>query len=101
MKIHDREEMIGKVDEWSRSSMSIRAFAQTLGISKSSFEYWVRKVRGTTKPLDDSPEFIEMLQSTPIKVPSPEAKAKPQPDHLTNPQIVLTFPNGLCLKIYG
>jgi transposase-like protein len=99
MKIHAREEMIGKVDEWSRSSMSIRAFAQTLGISKSSFEYWVRKVRETTRPLDDSPAFIEMLQSTPIKVPPPEAK--PQPGHLSNPQIVLTFPNGLCLKIYG
>jgi hypothetical protein len=99
MTIHDREEMIGKVEEWSRSSMSIRAFSQTLGISKSSFEYWVRKVRGTTRPLDDSPAFIEMLPSTPIKVPPPGAK--PQPGHLANPQIVLTFPSGLCLKIYG
>jgi len=99
MTIHDREAMIGKVDEWSRSSMSIRAFAQTLGISKSSFEYWVRKVRGTTRQLDVSPTFIEMLQPTPIKVPPPEAK--PQSGPLANPQIVLTFPSGLCLKIYG
>ena len=99
MTIHDREAMIGKVDEWSRSSMSIRAFAQTLGISKSSFEYWVRKVRGTTRLLDDSPSFIEMLQSTPIKVPPPEANS--QSGHLANHQIVLTFPSGLCLKIYG
>ena len=95
----DRDEMLRRVDEWSRSSMSIGAFAQTLGISKSSFEYWVRKVKETTRLPNNSPAFIEMLQSTPIKVPPPEAKS--QSGHLANHQIVLTFPSGLCLKIYG
>ena len=95
----DMEEMISRVEQWKRSSMSAGAFAQTLGISKSSFVYWVRKVRESTQPLDNSPAFIEIQPSAPIKV-SP-SQAISQSGHLANPQIVLTFPSGLSLKIYG
>ena len=93
-----RSEMIARVDEWRQSSMSVETFAQVMGISKSTFKYWVRKVRNKAKPADAFPEFIEMRQSVPTK-PIPEAKAKT--DILAKPQIVLTFPSGLCLKIYG
>ena len=93
-----REDMIARVDEWRQSSMSAETFAQASGISKSTFKYWVRKVRDKSKPAEALPEFIEMRQSVPTK-PLPEAKAKT--DILAKPQIVLTFPSGLCLKIYG
>jgi len=93
-----KEDMIARVDEWRQSSISLETFAQASGISKSTFEYWVRKVRDKTKPADAFPEFIEMRQSVPTK-PIPEAKVKT--DILAKPQIVLTFPSGLCLKIYG
>ena len=92
------EEMIARVDEWRRSSMSVETFAQASGISKSTFNYWVRKLRDKAKPANAFPGFIEMRQSVPAK-PLPEAKAKS--DILVQPQIVLTFPSGLCLKIYG
>lgn len=93
-----REEMIARVNQCRRSSMSVETFAQASGISKSTFKYWVRKVRDKAKPADTFPGFIEMRQSVPTK-PLPEAKAKS--DILAKPQIVLTFPSGLCLKIYG
>jgi len=90
--------MIARVDEWRQSSMSVETFAQASGISKSTFKYWVRKLRDKAKPADAFPGFIEMQQSVPTK-PLPGAKAKS--DILAKPQIVLTFPSGLCLKIYG
>ena len=93
-----REEMIARVDEWRQSSMSVENFAQASGISKSTLKYWVRKLRDKAKPTDAFPEFIEMRQSVPAK-PFPEANSKS--DILAKPQIVLTFPSGLCLKIYG
>jgi len=93
-----REEMIARINEWRRSSMSLETFAQESGISKSTFKYWVRKVRDKAKPADAFPGFIEMRQTVPTK-PVPEAKTKT--DILAKPQIVLTFPSGLCLKIYG
>lgn len=93
-----RAEMIAKVDEWRRSSMSVETFAQVSGISKSTFKYWVRKVWDKAKPADAFPEFIEMQQSVPTK---PLAESKAKTDILSKPQIVLTFPSGLCLKIYG
>jgi len=98
MSRQNREEMIARVDEWQRSSMSAGAFAQALGISKSTFVYWIRKVRDTAKPVDAYPGFIEMRQSVPTNQ-FPEAKAPSE--ILAKPQIVLTFPSGLCLKIYG
>jgi transposase-like protein len=98
MSRQNREEMIARVDEWRRSSMSVETFARASGIPKSTFKYWIRKLRDKTKPADAFPGFIEMRQLVPAK-PLPEAKAKT--DILAKPQIVLTFPSGLCLKIYG
>jgi len=96
MKRQKRAEMIKKVDEWRQSSMSVETFAKTSGIPKSTFNYWVRKVRDKAKPADAFPGFIEMQQSVPIK-PIPEAKTKT--DILAKSQIVSTFPSRLCLKM--
>lgn len=98
MSRQNRVEMIARVGEWQRSSMSAGAFAHSLGISKSTFQYWIRKVRETARTPDDTPGFIEMRSSV---FPKPLADAKAQPEISASPQIVLTFPSGLCLKIYG
>ena len=98
MSRQNRDEMIARVGEWQRSSMSASAFAHTLGISKTTFDYWVRKVRETARSSDEARAFIEIQPSV---LPNPLVEAKTQGEISANPQIVLTFPSGLCLKIYG
>jgi len=98
MSRQNREEMIARVDEWQRSSMSAGAFARKFGFSKSTLVYWIRKVRDTAKSADDCHRFIEMRPSV---LSNPLVEAKAQSEILANPQMVLTFPSGLCLKIYG
>jgi len=98
MSRQNRVEMIARVGDWQRSSMSAGAFAQSLGISKSTFQYWIRKVRETSRISDDTPGFIEIRSSV---FPKPLAEVKSPREISANPQIVLTFPSGLCLKIFG
>jgi transposase-like protein len=98
MSRQNRDEMIARVGEWQRSSMSASAFAQTLGISKTTFAYWIRKVRETSRTSDNTPAFIEIQPSV---LPKPLVEVKVQPVISASPQIVLTFPSGLCVKIFG
>ena len=98
MSRQNRVEMITRVGEWQRSSMSAGAFAQSLGISKSTFQYWIRKVRETARISDDTPGFIEIRSSV---FPKPLREAKAQSEISASPQVVLTFPSGLCVKIFG
>ena len=98
MSRQNRLEMIARVGDWQRSSMSSGAFAQSLGISKSTFQYWIRKVRETARISDDTPEFIEIRSSV---FPKPLAEVKSQREISASPQIVLTFPSGLVVKIFG
>jgi transposase-like protein len=86
------------VEEWRQSGMTKGSFAQSRGIFQGTLEYWIRKVRETGKShQDDTPEFIELCSA-----PKTEKVDTPlQLESLVNPQIVLTFPSGLCLKIYG
>ena len=95
-----KAEMIASVADWKRSSMTKGAYAQSVGISMSKFEYWVRKVRETGLPADDFPGFVEMR---PMSRPTlfPEVGKPPVELPTPRPQAVLTFPGGLCLKIYG
>jgi len=99
-----KAEMFAKVAEWERSSMSIVAFARTVGISERKFYYWVKKARGTAMSADDNPGFIEigqLVKPDQLVKPAPLREVEIQPVKLPNPQIELIFPGGLCVKIYG
>lgn len=98
MPRQNREEMIARVVEWQGSSMSASAFAQTLGISKTTFDYWIRKVREASRTSDCTASFIEIQPSV---LPKPLVEAKVQQEISASPQMVLTFPSGLCVKIFG
>lgn len=95
-----KAKMFASVAGWKLSSMTKGAYAQSMGISKSKFEYWVRKVHETAISSDDYPEFVEICQK---KKPTPLPEVETSPGELPMPgaQVVLTFPSGLCLKIYG
>jgi hypothetical protein len=92
MKKGKNEKMFAHVNEWKESGLSIRAYAKTIGFSKSKFEYWVRKVKAVNDvgAETNSVAFVE--------VPS---LPKVQPRNFNEPKVVLTFPNGVSLTIYS
>jgi len=95
MKTSKSVAMFAKVDEWKESGQSTREFASSIGLSKSTFEYWVCKRR---KSLSNSPAFVEL--SPLVK---PELSIEANSKHLlinSQPQIVFTFPSGMCIKVY-
>ena len=88
--------MFARVDEWEKSGKTMREFASGIGLSKSCFEYWVRKKRNLT---DSSLKFVELIPSdSPIVDIVPTSKTSKS---TTQAQIVFTFPGGLCVKVYG
>ncbi|HSO85596.1 MAG TPA: hypothetical protein VLQ91_03530 [Draconibacterium sp.] len=100
MILHEKKaEMFASVERWKQSSMTKGRYAQSVGISKSKFEYWVRKVRETGLSADDFPGFVEIGRQSKAR-PLPEV-VEPCSGNIPLPQVVLNFPGGLCLKIYG
>ena len=88
--------MFARVDEWKKSGNTMRAFASDIGLSRSCFEYWVRKKRDLT---GGSPQFMELIPSgKPLVGIQQIIKSN---DTSTQAQIVFTFPGGLCVKVYG
>lgn len=96
MKTPKSAAMFVKVDEWKKSGQSLREFASAMGLSKSAFEYWVRKKRQSSGNL---PAFVELSPLVKPKV-SIEASSK-NPVHDSQAQIVFTFPGGMCIKVYA
>ena len=88
--------MFAKVDEWKNSGQTLREFASTLGLSKSAFEYWVRKKRQSS---GNSPAFVELSPLVKARVITEATSKHPESD--AQAQIVFTFPGGMCIKVYG
>ena len=91
--------MIALVNDWKQSGMSIKTYANNAGISKAKFGYWVRKEKADSITKQQYPQFIEvgsMAENLHLC-----KDAAPQIVIHAKPQIELTFPSGLCLKIYG
>jgi hypothetical protein len=88
--------MFARVDEWKKSGKTMREFAFGIGLSKSCFEYWIRKKRDLTL---GSAQFVELVPtSKPIVGHGQQPETK---DIANQAQIVFTFPSGLCVKVYG
>jgi hypothetical protein len=91
--ISKESEMISMVELWKQSNQTKKDFAMEHGISYDSFRYWAHKLcpeesirRTCYKDQDFS--FIELNQE----------EFKQASSRL--PQIELTLPNGIQLKIY-
>ena len=89
---------LGKVEEWKSSGLSIGAFAKKNGFSKTGFDYWVKKSR----KLNDikSVSFVELEPAV-----KPRELIEVSSEHRApaseQAQIVITFPGGMSVKIYG
>jgi hypothetical protein len=98
MAKNNSEIMEAHVNDWMNSGLTIRDFAHKIGVTKGKFSYWVSKVKASNNIPKQFPQFIDLGSVTDnmkLEDNSPQ-KASPQ-----NPQIALTFPSGLVLKIYG
>jgi hypothetical protein len=96
MKTSKSAEMFVKVDEWKNSGQTLREFASVMGLSKSAFEYWVRKKRQSS---GNSPAFVELSPLVKPKMSAEATSKHPGPD--SHAQIVITFPGGMCVKVYS
>jgi hypothetical protein len=82
-----KEKMFTLVDQWRKSGLTRKVFAQQHGITDSSFEYWCRKRDNKmVKGLVSHPGFVEL---------SPAVCEKP-----AVPRIELLLSDGLLVKIY-
>jgi hypothetical protein len=88
--------MFGRVDEWKKSGRTMHEFASSIGLSRSCFEYWVRKKRALS---ESSPHFVELIPSA--KQFSGIEQPLTTNESMTQAQLVFTFPGGLCVKVYG
>jgi hypothetical protein len=89
---------LGKVEEWKSSGLSIGAFAKKNGFSKTGFDYWVKKSR----KLNDikSVSFVELEPAVkPREIIEVSSELREPASHQA--QIVITFPGGMSVKIYG
>jgi len=69
-------------------------YAKHTGISSSKLQYWIRKFNAQEAGENTNLKFINLSS---FDTADHYSKAlEPQ----SNPQITLTFPNGMCLKIY-
>jgi len=57
MKTTKSAAMFAKVEAWKNSGETAREFASSIGLSKSTFSYWVSKRR---KSLSNHPSFVEL-----------------------------------------
>lgn len=91
--ITKESEMISMVELWKQSNQTKKDFAMKQGISYDSFRYWTHKLCPEesirrTRYKDQEFSFIELTQEN-LKSESSRT-----------PQIELTLPNGIQLKIY-
>jgi len=91
------EIMMTHANEWISSGISLRDFAQNIGVTKGKLEYWVRKVKNSDDSNVQGSQFIDISNLTEnIKTTNEESQLSKS----ATPQIVLTLPSGLVLKIY-
>lgn len=88
-----QSQMISMVELWKQSGKTKKDFAEENGLSYHSLKYWIFKLYHqdrirTSEHRNQDFSFIELNQE--------EFK----PESSRTPQIELTLPNGIQLKIY-
>jgi hypothetical protein len=90
-----QEIMFAHVKSWQSKDMTKKAFAQSIGVTKDKFDYWLKKYMKLHGAENSSPAFIQL--EPPIAKPKPGPKAS-VPSKL---EMELSLPSGICLKIYS
>jgi hypothetical protein len=104
--------MLEHVAIQQRSGKTIANYAKQIGVSRYKMQYWVRKYKTRKKTQkiesDSSLKFIDLAsfglsdQSVDSESPTESSATTEVPSMQDErfPQMTLTFPNGMSLKIY-
>jgi hypothetical protein len=88
-----KETMFLLVDQWRKSGLSRKIFAQQHGITDSSFEYWCRKRDNKIKNRPAiAPDFVEIFQNS-------ESKPKTF-EQAPQTKVEIELPGGIRIKFY-
>ncbi len=91
------QEMFQHVAHWRESGLTTVEYAKQIGVTNSKLRYWIQKLenKGTSKETDFN--FIDLGRFD----ENPDITSNRTDSELgRHPQITLSFPSGLCLKIY-
>lgn len=90
MVMDKKSKMFAMVAQWRESGLTRTVFAHQCGIGVASFDYWCKKQYNEVVKLGDrpTPMFLELNS----KEVSPAKKV--------SPQIELSLPSGLLIRIY-
>ena len=87
--------MYPKVEAWKQSGMTMADYAQSIGMNRTAFEYWVRKFRNAQNKKDVG--FVEIFPSAAkAKQQRPLAQRAIEQSHS---EIVFSFANGMSIKV--
>jgi hypothetical protein len=94
------QQMLEHVSRQRESGMTIANYAAQVGITAHKFRYWINKSKphGSLHAKEPEMKFIDLgtLGLACNDTDTPDAPGQP----IRQPQMTLTFPNGMCLKIY-
>ncbi len=96
------EEMSVHVSRWKESGLSIGGYCLKEGLTYNSLRYWIKKINakaGSDPVIAKKDMFIELGSSSKEDFKGNASTFYNQ--SVSQPQVELTFPSGLCLKIYG
>jgi len=86
-------QMFEHISRQRESGMTVSNYAKQSGIARTKLQYWIRKFNTQEAGKDTSLRFIDLHSFGLTTEPSKDKE-------IAAPQIILTFPNGMCLKIY-
>ena len=96
------EEMSVHVSKWKESGLTIGAYCLKEGLAYNSLRYWIKKIHpkaGSRPVVAKKDMFIELGRSS--KEGFKGNTSSFYNHSVSQPQVELTFPSGLSLKIYG
>ena len=91
------QEMFQHVARWRESGMTTLEYAKQIGITNTKLKYWIQKSENKETGKDTGFNFIDLGR---FNQKSHITSDREDPEFGRHPQITLSFPSGLCLKIY-
>ena len=89
-----QETMFAHVQSWQSTEMTKKAFAQSIGVTKDKFDYWLKKYKRLYESNTLPPTFIQLGPPITASCSTPQRSD-------AKLEMELSLPSGLCLKIYS
>ncbi len=90
------QKMFEHVTRQRESGMTIANYAKQIGITPTKLQYWSRKFNAQEAIKDPAVKFIDLSSFG----TDPDSIQEASGIQRRNPQITVTLPNGVCVKIF-